>query len=321
MATQSHGRCTTCNVIWCWPSTKHTPRVTKGEAFCEVCGAELERTAAGLAKNIPVKTGVPVRARAAAALQAKRAAPQKPQVEQEQEPPAGPQEHEFLVRVVVSGHEDAAHQAIESALDGGDLQAAVNGYEHDEGPVRVESASVVYGTSPDADRDLLARAISYTLDRAQMDADFGYLLGPGTEAFRLLCEAEATVTGKPLDQVTKDRGRDLSRHPRRYLSTTEHEEAQAKEAQRDGKSTGARSLGEAVNTAVAEGILAAEEKSPERYKEAERQLVAWCDANSIGQPRRGLALGQFVERVTLVAGSETMGTLESTTSSDGSAQS
>jgi hypothetical protein len=35
MASESHGRCTHCNVIWRWRSTKDTPKVTKGEAFCE----------------------------------------------------------------------------------------------------------------------------------------------------------------------------------------------------------------------------------------------------------------------------------------------
>jgi hypothetical protein len=65
---------------------------------------------------------------------------------------------------------------------------------------------------------------------------------------------------------------------------------------------GARTLGEAVNMAVAEGILAAEEKSAERYKEAKRRLVAWCDLSGVAQIRRDLALGQFKERVALVAG-------------------
>src|SRR5262249_22823419 len=58
----------------------------------------------------------------------------------------------------------------------------------------------------------------------------------------------------------------------------------------------------AVNMAVAEGILAAEEKSAERYKEAKRRLVAWCEQSGVSQPRRDLALGQFKERVALVAG-------------------
>ncbi len=51
--------------------------------------------------------------------------------------------------------------------------------------------------------------------------------------------------------------------------------------------SGARTLGEAVNMAVAEGILAAEEKSAERYKEAKRRLLAWCDAERRlpGSPR------------------------------------
>jgi len=66
--------------------------------------------------------------------------------------------------------------------------------------------------------------------------------------------------------------------------------------------TGARTLGEAVNMAVAEGILAAEERSVDRYKEAKRHLLAWCEQSGVSLARRDLALGQFKERVALVAG-------------------
>jgi hypothetical protein len=66
--------------------------------------------------------------------------------------------------------------------------------------------------------------------------------------------------------------------------------------------SGARTLGEAVNMAVAEGILAAEEKSADRYKEAKRRLLAWCEVSGVSQARRDLAVGQFKERVALVAG-------------------
>ena len=65
---------------------------------------------------------------------------------------------------------------------------------------------------------------------------------------------------------------------------------------------GARTLGEAVNMAVAEGILAAEERSPERYKEAKGKLIDWCEASGVSPARRDLAVGQFKERVALVAG-------------------
>lgn len=66
--------------------------------------------------------------------------------------------------------------------------------------------------------------------------------------------------------------------------------------------TGARTLGEAVNLAIAEGVLAAEQKDAERYKEAKRRLVAWCDAAGVAQTRRDAALAQFKERVAQVAG-------------------
>jgi hypothetical protein len=64
----------------------------------------------------------------------------------------------------------------------------------------------------------------------------------------------------------------------------------------------ARTLGEAVNLAVAEGIGAWEEKSADRYKEAKRQLQSWCEANGVAAPRRDVALAQFKERVAAVAG-------------------
>jgi hypothetical protein len=66
--------------------------------------------------------------------------------------------------------------------------------------------------------------------------------------------------------------------------------------------TGARTLGEAVNQAVAEGILAAEEKSADRYKEAKRKLIAWCENSGVSPTRRDVALGHFKERVSVVAG-------------------
>jgi hypothetical protein len=66
--------------------------------------------------------------------------------------------------------------------------------------------------------------------------------------------------------------------------------------------TGARTLGEAVNMAVAEGIVAAEERSADRYKEAKRRLLAWCEASGVSPLRRDVAAAQFKERVAAVAG-------------------
>lgn len=66
-----------------------------------------------------------------------------------------------------------------------------------------------------------------------------------------------------------------------------------------------RTLGEAVNRAVSEGIIAAEEKNTERYKEAKRRLLAWCQARGVSSERAEMAVGQFKERVGLVAGPKT----------------
>jgi len=67
-------------------------------------------------------------------------------------------------------------------------------------------------------------------------------------------------------------------------------------------SADARTLGEAVNNAVADGIIASEERSVERYKEARRKLLEWCATHGVSDTRRDLAIGQFKERVALVAG-------------------
>lgn len=66
--------------------------------------------------------------------------------------------------------------------------------------------------------------------------------------------------------------------------------------------TEARTLGEAINQAVAEGICAAEERSAERYKGAKRKLLGWCENAGINAARREWALQHFKERVALVAG-------------------
>jgi AAA domain len=65
---------------------------------------------------------------------------------------------------------------------------------------------------------------------------------------------------------------------------------------------GARTLGEAICTAVGEGIAAAEARSPDKYKEAKRKLVGWCESAGVGEARRDTALLQFKERVALITG-------------------
>ncbi len=61
-------------------------------------------------------------------------------------------------------------------------------------------------------------AVTYVLDRAQTDADLGYLIGPMTEAFAKLCAAEAAYTGEDVETVTARRSVSHARYPRRYLS-------------------------------------------------------------------------------------------------------
>lgn len=82
---------------------------------------------------------------------------------------------------------------------------------------------------------------------------------------------------------------------------------------------GARTLGEAINLAVAEGIVAAEERSAERYKEAKRRLLAWCEASGVSPLRRDVAVAQFKERVAAVVGPKTTGGGGGTTTGTSSA--
>ena len=55
----------------------------------------------------------------------------------------------------------------------------------------------------------LYEAVKYSLDRSQTDPDFRYECGPGTQAFYLLCKAEAAYLGRPLKEVEKERRRYL----------------------------------------------------------------------------------------------------------------
>jgi len=75
------------------------------------------------------------------------------------------------------------------------------------------------------------QAIGYVLTRAQNDPDLGYLLGPGTEAFRLLCEAEARICQKPLSEVLDARGKALGSRERSYFTEAEHQRRQEKREQ------------------------------------------------------------------------------------------
>lgn len=63
-----------------------------------------------------------------------------------------------------------------------------------------------------------------------------------------------------------------------------------------------RSLGEAVNLAVAEGIAASEAGEHARFQNAYDHLRAWCETHGISEARRELAIAQLGERVGLGTG-------------------
>jgi len=81
-------------------------------------------------------------------------------------------------------------------------------------------------------------------------------------------------------------------------------------------SRGARTLGEAISIATAEGIAAAEEKSPEKYKEAKRKLLLWCEAAGVAMPRREIAAAQFKDRVAAVTGPKNVAPIPQAPASD-----
>lgn len=68
-------------------------------------------------------------------------------------------------------------------------------------------------------------AIAHMLNRCQTDADLGYLVGPGAQAFRLLCEAEAGLLGEPLSAVLDRRSKSYARSPRQYFREGERRRA------------------------------------------------------------------------------------------------
>lgn len=55
-------------------------------------------------------------------------------------------------------------------------------------------------------------AVLYVLRRIQTDANTRWYMGPGTQAFYLLCQAEAEITGEPLEKIERERGTFLRPH-------------------------------------------------------------------------------------------------------------
>ena len=61
-------------------------------------------------------------------------------------------------------------------------------------------------------------------------------------------------------------------------------------------------LGECLASAVADGVLAVEEGSPEKYKAARRKLLVYCEKWGVGAVRREMADQAFRDRVAAVTG-------------------
>lgn len=60
---------------------------------------------------------------------------------------------------------------------------------------------------------------------------------------------------------------------------------------------GARTLGEAITIAVAEGSAAAEAEDPAAYQAARAKLTAWCKSNGVGEQRHEIAQSQTRDRI------------------------
>ncbi len=58
----------------------------------------------------------------------------------------------------------------------------------------------------------------------------------------------------------------------------------------------------AIDLAVADGVLAAEERTPAKYKIAKDGLLTWCKANGLPSTKAEWAAQQFKERVAAVVG-------------------
>jgi hypothetical protein len=60
--------------------------------------------------------------------------------------------HVYIIKLEIEGEQEAADQAVESALDDGVLQNYINEYEHEDGTVEVKSAVIGYEPSPKVGR-------------------------------------------------------------------------------------------------------------------------------------------------------------------------
>jgi hypothetical protein len=100
---------------------------------------------------------------------------------------------------------------------------------------RLPGAEVEFArVGADLGAELAHRAVSYVLKRAQEDADLGHLIGPCTQAFELLCAAEAARGERAAEEVKASRGRSLTTRPRRFLSLDEWQ-GMAEDADGDGE--------------------------------------------------------------------------------------
>lgn len=116
-----------------------------------------------------------------------------------------------VVRAAYPGAPKADVLAIADALDAADrpdLARVTRAFVDDDGARVIIRTSAPTAPAPNGDVMLrLYEAVAYVLNRAQVDADLGYQVGPATEAFERLCRGEALFTGQSLEHVQRARAR------------------------------------------------------------------------------------------------------------------
>jgi hypothetical protein len=107
-----------------------------------------------------------------------------------------------------------------------DLARVTRAFISDDGSQVIIRTSAPVDPAPNAEVVLrLYEAVAFVLNRAQMDSDLGYQIGPATEAFKRLCRAEAAFTGQSVDHVMRARSRATTPRRPRIPVLVEHVDA------------------------------------------------------------------------------------------------
>lgn len=81
---------------------------------------------------------------------------------------------------------------------------------------------------------LVRDTVSFVLEAAATDPDVRRIIMPGTELFERLCDAEAALLGRPIEDVMAQRTQQIPEGPRRYMTYQEWSRARAGEIAAEG---------------------------------------------------------------------------------------